>query len=141
MDTLAERLAHALLVRGMSAADLARTKVASEAAVSMWLKGTTKSIRGENLLSICKTLRIEPVWLQTGKGAMSAPPAPKPSLREALSVLGEAIQSSPHRGSDALSGVFNSFLKDPESAAYRDMLEMLLIEKEVIDQTPKAHAA
>lgn len=80
MDTMAERLAHALLERDMTAPDLiaatrqAGRKKISKAAIYFILDGTTKAatIRAGTVETICRILRIRRDWLLWGKGAMNA---------------------------------------------------------------------
>lgn len=51
-------------------------------------------------------------------------------LGAALEKIAWAIATSPHRGSDALAGMFASLCKEPESALYLEMLDRLLTEKQ-----------
>jgi len=68
MNTLAIRLLNALTVRKKTPADLSRAVGRSESAVSQWLSGETKSMRGDNLLETSAFLSCSPQWLASGKG-------------------------------------------------------------------------
>lgn len=68
MNTLGARLAHALASRGKTAAELARAVPTTESAVSQWLSGETKSMRGANLIAVCDVLSCNTRWLSSGVG-------------------------------------------------------------------------
>lgn len=68
MNTLALRLAHALEVRNKSPAELARATKKTESAVSQWLSGETKSMRGDSLMAACIFLSCRPEWLASNSG-------------------------------------------------------------------------
>ncbi len=68
MNALKERLAHALGHRRLRAADLARAIGRTESAVSQWLNGETKSMRGNNLMAVCAFLSCNAQWLASGRG-------------------------------------------------------------------------
>jgi hypothetical protein len=61
-------------------------------------------------------------------------------IYQALEKVAWAISTSPHRGSDALSGVFASLCKDPENQLYIEMLERLLTEKKDAPQKAASRA-
>ena len=65
--TLAKRIQEAMGKK--SPADIARATKRTESAVSQWLDGTTKSLRGETaaMLEVCTGYRA--AWLISGKGA------------------------------------------------------------------------
>jgi transcriptional regulator with XRE-family HTH domain len=95
MNTLSERLQHALATRDKSPAELARAVKKTESAVSQWLSGETKSLRSESLIAACAFLGCHPAWLYSGKlpsgldkaeekiepvAAAIAPPVSKPLI-------------------------------------------------------------
>ena len=65
-DALKDRLLFALERNKRSQAELAKFCGVTQSAVSMWLNGRTKSIRGSNLLSAAEFLRVKPSWLSKG---------------------------------------------------------------------------
>lgn len=65
---LASRLKERMKVVGMSAAELARRVNISPVSVHLWLDGTTKSIKGANLLRAATALEVTPEWLSSGLG-------------------------------------------------------------------------
>lgn len=54
----------------MTAADLARAVGVKPSSMSLWLDGTTKSIKGGNLVKAAKALQVNVEWLATGRGPM-----------------------------------------------------------------------
>lgn len=72
MDTMANRLAHALKERDMKPPDLIKATGLSKAAVYFLLDGTTTAgkVRAETIEAVCKALRIRSEWLRRGKGSM-----------------------------------------------------------------------
>ena len=68
MKTLALRLQHALTVRKKTPADLSRATGKTESAVSQWLNGKTKSMRGDSLMTTSAFLRCNAPWLSGNKG-------------------------------------------------------------------------
>jgi len=67
MQTIAERLEHALKESGMTASELARAIRIRPQAVSQWISGTTKSPSATNLLRAAKVMGVDPDWLIEGK--------------------------------------------------------------------------
>lgn len=73
MSTLQERIKK--LLTGppkISQAALARACGIKPPSVNDWVSGKTKSIEGENLLRAAAFLKVSPLWLATGRGAMNA---------------------------------------------------------------------
>lgn len=73
MSTLQERIKK--LLAGppkISQAALARACGIKPPSVNDWVSGKTKSIEGENLLRAAAFLKVSPLWLATGRGAMKA---------------------------------------------------------------------
>lgn len=73
MDTMAERLKHALDLREMAPADLIKQTGLSRSGVYFLLDGTTTAdkVRATTVAKVCKALRINREWLVTGRGAMT----------------------------------------------------------------------
>lgn len=71
MTTLAERFKEALSERDPPAtqADLARACGIKTPSVNGWFQGTTKSIRGKNLLNAARFLGVSDRWLAEGVGS------------------------------------------------------------------------
>ncbi|MEO1035200.1 MAG: helix-turn-helix domain-containing protein [Pseudomonadota bacterium] len=55
-----------------SAADLARDMGVSKAAISGWVRGTTKNIKSENLHKLAALTEFSPTWILYGQGPKSA---------------------------------------------------------------------
>ena len=75
MKTLAERLKYAMEVlppKKIKGVELARAVGVKPPSVSDWLSGKSKSMEGENLLRAAKHLNVNPVWLATGNGEITA---------------------------------------------------------------------
>lgn len=68
MQTLERRLRWALERARIKPAELARRARISRGAVSLWMSGGTKSIKGENLSRAAAALAVSPHWLATGEG-------------------------------------------------------------------------
>lgn len=83
-------------------ADVAKACGVSKQAVYQWISGSSKSLKGDNLVAVAKVLRVDPGWLSTGKGMAAqeeqAPydvitPAAK-EVAQAWMKLPPALQSS-----------------------------------------------
>ena len=70
MKNLSERLKYALDEAQINQSELARRVGVTRGAVSLWFKGATNSLDGENLLKTAQALGFSASWLATGKGAM-----------------------------------------------------------------------
>lgn len=68
MKTLKDRLALALEKRQMTQAELARATKTTEAAVSLWMNGTSKSMRSKALALAAAHLGCNMAWLANGSG-------------------------------------------------------------------------
>ncbi len=66
--TLAERVKKAREAAGLSKSELARLCGVSPSAVTQWESGETKTLEGENLVRAADALRVDALWLATGKG-------------------------------------------------------------------------
>lgn len=74
MDTMGERLAAALRLRGMTPPDLIKQTGLSKAGVYFILDGTTRpdKVRSDTVTRICRVLGISRDWLQYGRGPIDA---------------------------------------------------------------------
>lgn len=68
--TLASRIREAM--GGKSPADIARATKKTESAVSQWLDGSTKSIKGDTAAMLEAATGYRAAWISTGKGAKRA---------------------------------------------------------------------
>lgn len=66
MSTMAERIREAM--GEMSPADLARAAKVTPGAVTQWLDGTTKSLRGEKAALLEAATGYRAAWIATGRG-------------------------------------------------------------------------
>ena len=71
MNTLSERIAYLLKLRGMSQSALAAKIGIRQPSVASWLNGRTKKLEGENLLNAAVAFGVHPEWLATGKGPIT----------------------------------------------------------------------
>lgn len=69
MRTWNQRLKEAREALKISQADFARRVGVRQPTVYEWEEGTTKSLKGPNLLKVATALETTPEWLLTGKGA------------------------------------------------------------------------
>lgn len=67
-STLSERLRERLDALDMNDAQLARQVGVARSSMSLWMNGTTKTIKGANLLKAAAALKVTPDWLVTGLG-------------------------------------------------------------------------
>ena len=86
METFAERLRHARLLRGLSQEALARACGLSQSAISSYENGTRQSPK--KLLSLAQVLEVDIYWLSRGQGDMTPPPG-------AIGALGEGAWPFP----------------------------------------------
>lgn len=68
MNTLADRIKQRLADLKKTQAGLAKYCKIRPPSVSKWLNGSTKTLRGQNLLRASEYLKCDPDWLATGKG-------------------------------------------------------------------------
>lgn len=116
MDTMAERLAHALAERHMTPPDLIKATKLSKGTVYFILDGTTKpkKVWASTVTKICNILKIERDWLLWGTGSMDsgsgkqsqanqpgATVADVADLQLAIGLLAQAVaESTPPAGRD-----------------------------------------
>jgi len=86
VETFAERLRHARLLRGLSQETLARACGLSQSAISSYENGTRQSPK--KLLSLAQVLEVDIYWLSRGQGDMTPPPG-------AIGALGEGAWPFP----------------------------------------------
>lgn len=71
MKTFAERLQHAMDVRGVKLKkEIAEIAGVSSSAVTQWFKGDTKSLKADSILRVAKKLKVRVEWLKDGVGTM-----------------------------------------------------------------------
>lgn len=70
METLADRLKHAMRAAGMNQKQLADAVGVKPPSVNGWLSEKAKFLRGENLLRAAQVLGVSENWLATGQGRM-----------------------------------------------------------------------
>ncbi|MGB5808619.1 helix-turn-helix domain-containing protein [Castellaniella sp.] len=80
METFAERLRHARLLRNLSQETLARACGLSQSAISSYENGTRQSPK--KLLNLAQVLEVDIYWLSRGQGDMTPPPGSAGSLGE-----------------------------------------------------------
>lgn len=71
---MADRIRHALALRGMTPSDLIRQRVLSKAGIYFLLDGTTKSdkVRADTVSKLCKALSVNREWLLNGRGSIDS---------------------------------------------------------------------
>jgi transcriptional regulator with XRE-family HTH domain len=69
METLGQRIDRRMRSKGHNQTSLAREVGVKRAAVSQWISGETKELKGKNLTRVCQVLECTPEWLLTGKGS------------------------------------------------------------------------
>lgn len=55
---------------GIDVAVVAKACGVSKQAVYQWMNGSSRSLKGDNLVAVARVLRVDPGWLSTGKGQM-----------------------------------------------------------------------
>ena len=68
MNTVAERLAYALAIRGMTQSELARRAGVTRGTISNVMKGVAKNFTAEVSLKVARALDVDPYWLVLGEG-------------------------------------------------------------------------
>lgn len=86
METFAERLRYARLLRGLSQGTLARACGLSQSAISSYENGTRQSPK--KLLNLAQVLEVDIYWLSRGQGDMTPSP-------DAVGALGEGAWPFP----------------------------------------------
>ncbi len=75
-STLQDRVKLALQISGKSKTDLWKGCGVSSGTVTTWVKGPNQTISGVNLMNAAKILGVNPNWLATGCGEISASSPP-----------------------------------------------------------------
>jgi transcriptional regulator with XRE-family HTH domain len=70
LSNLGLRLRHARKERKLTQPQLATAAGLTQPSISELETGETKEISGPTLIAICQAMKIRPIWLVTGKGAM-----------------------------------------------------------------------
>lgn len=71
--TIAARIKASLTASGLKKSELARRVGVTPGAVTQWLTGETKSLKGTTLVNIANALNVSSQWLETGAGGISKP--------------------------------------------------------------------
>ncbi|ADU91120.1 helix-turn-helix domain-containing protein [Taylorella equigenitalis] len=72
MFNMNDRLQLAMKERNVKQADLVRITGLSRSSISAWVTGSTKTLRGENLLKVANFLGVNLDWLTYGIGQMDS---------------------------------------------------------------------
>ncbi|MFM2476395.1 S24 family peptidase [Celerinatantimonas sp. MCCC 1A17872] len=70
-ETIGERIRRVRNELKLTQKDIAKSIGVSAASVTQWERGDTTP-KGSNLIALCKKLKVDPSWLQTGKGEKTA---------------------------------------------------------------------
>ena len=68
MSSLRERLLEAMQDANLTKTDLWKGCGLSSGAITHWFNGSTQTLKGNSLLNAAKVLKVNPIWLNTGKG-------------------------------------------------------------------------
>ncbi len=141
MSTLAQRLALAIRMRGVTQADLVRAVGVKSASVSNWFTGETKTLRAETLLGVSNFLRVPPAWLagsdarepdwnETGNAIpdtqIQAPSSVPASIAQLLEGLALALSLADPGSRATAADLLRVFALHPDSLPVRKSLEALL---------------
>lgn len=128
MDTLASRLAHAMAERGRKITPLAEAAGMTYQGVKKILDGKTATIKADSLFPMAHYLKVDPTWLSTGEGTMSAggglvvggPQAAlttaAPTLTQALEVLAAHMDNLSEADREAAAQSLQTLARAPDSA-------------------------
>lgn len=72
---IGKRIREARTDRGLTQTAVAQVLGISRAAISQWESGSSKGLKPENLLRLCRLLNLRPDWVVFGEGAMNAGPS------------------------------------------------------------------
>ena len=114
---LKDRIKEAMAYKGIKPAELARVTRKTPGAVSQWLDGTTKSLKGETAALIEGATGYRASWIVTGKGQkLAAADAPV-----AASAIAEALPALPSHLAQRIAAA------DPVT---RRLIELALLESD-----------
>ena len=65
--TFGQRLERAMMDEGYTQASLGRAMGLSRAAINQLIHGSSKGMKPENLITVCRLLRVRPEWLALGE--------------------------------------------------------------------------
>jgi transcriptional regulator with XRE-family HTH domain len=93
MSTLSERLTMIMEQKNIKQADLMRATGASRPAIHSWLSGSTKNLKGENLVKTAEFLGVRTDWLAYGTGSIETQwPFSRVSPNDMAVLSAEAIE-------------------------------------------------
>jgi len=138
---LKDRIKEAIDGAGISAADLARATKSTNAAVTFWLNGATKTLKGEKAAMIELATGYNAQWIVSGKGqkkvntATAAMAAPSPALTAACSSSNKplALIQQAHTAINVeslpveLQVICNAFSKLPDDNRTKVLADILQI--------------
>ncbi|MEW8156390.1 MAG: helix-turn-helix transcriptional regulator, partial [Candidatus Thiodiazotropha endolucinida] len=104
MDTLKQRILKILAKFELTQAQLCQRLNISDSAVSQWLDGSTKSIKGENVVKLSREFGLSPDWLVSGKGGMFEGDSQAMVTEESIALheLSSLFLRSDERGRDTI---------------------------------------
>ena len=130
--TLAARIKEA--IGDMKPVDVAKATNNSASAVTQWMNGETKTLRGETVALLELKTGYRASWIILGKGPKKCDDGnsgnvlqlPNQGIPYALSILSQAVAASDRRGDDMLLGALTSFGKDPSNQETLDLLARII---------------
>ena len=96
MTTIKDRIKVTLATSGIKKSELARRCGVTPGAVTQWLTGDTKSLKGDTLLKIATALNVSPQWLSTGRGGISPPADLEAEETQVLALFRELSDTNRH---------------------------------------------
>ncbi|MDP2815748.1 MAG: helix-turn-helix domain-containing protein [Rectinemataceae bacterium] len=132
--TLAERLKIALDESGLRKTDLYKRAGVSSGAVTQWLDGTTKSLKGKNLFKVADVLRVNPKWI-SGESQEKHIAAIEGDISGTLpSVYGQIAPSPLTPRQQALIGLFDGLTDSQQTELLRSAEEKKLKNDEILEE-------
>lgn len=115
--TIKDRIKAALATSGLKKSELARRCGVTPGAVTQWLTGDTKSLKGETLLKIATALSVSPQWLSTGKGSISPPSDLEIDETQLVALFRELTEAHKHVAMSMLATLRMAQTDTPPSVA------------------------
>ncbi|NYS09345.1 putative c repressor [Xanthomonas phage PBR31] len=121
MNTLAERLRHAMALRGIEDQKvIAEMGGVTEGAASQWLNGGTKTLKASTLARLSKRLRVNQEWLRTGTPPIESDAIPSSEFDDFSMLPRLAVKAAGSNGRGTI--VFVEEEKSGRLAFRRDFL-------------------